>query len=187
MAEDSEDTLDERLESIQRRAENFRELLKDGDEVTIGLLDGEMHVEESYRSRFERQHPKLYGRMLAIEAQMDAGLFPYFAVLVATGIVIVGLQLHWWDGAIGEPAADLLQSWWFYVALPFVLLYLARHGCKRYEKYVYRRHRDALADLIAAAKLDRDVLLVMLRDEGELDNVLRQLKLDTGPFPKAPG
>ena len=81
MADESEDTLDDRLESIVRRAENFRELLRDGDEVTIAFADGEVHVEESYRSKFERQHPKLYGRMLAVEAQMDSGWFPYFAGL----------------------------------------------------------------------------------------------------------
>jgi hypothetical protein len=187
MADESDDTLDERIESIQRRAENFRELLKDGDEVTIGLLDGEMHVEESYRSKFERQHPKLFGRMLAIEAQMDAGLFPYFAALVVTGIVIAGLHLKWWDDLLGEATSDFLQSWWFYVVLPALTLYLARHGCGQYERFVYRRNRPELVELIAAARLDRDVLLVMLRDEDDLDSVVYRLKLDTGPFPEAQG
>src|SRR6516225_4925139 len=78
MADESENTLDERLERIQRRAENFRELLHEGDEVTIARQDGEMHVAESYRSQFERKHAKLFGRMLSVEAQMEAGLFPYF-------------------------------------------------------------------------------------------------------------
>ena len=79
MADETEDALDERIESIGRRAENFRELLRDGDEVTIAYQDGEVRVEESYRSKFERKHAKLFGRMLSIEAQMDAGLFPYFS------------------------------------------------------------------------------------------------------------
>src|SRR5207253_60575 len=106
MADESEDTLDERLESIQRRAENFRELLKDGDEVTVGLLDGEMHVEESYRSKFERLHPKLFGRMLAIEAQMEAGLLPYLAALLAAGVFIAGLHLRWWDGVLSDAVCE---------------------------------------------------------------------------------
>ena len=63
MADESEDTLDDRLESIQRRAENFRELLKEGDEVTIAYENGEVRVEESYRSQFERKHAKLFGRL----------------------------------------------------------------------------------------------------------------------------
>src|ERR1700730_5296910 len=91
MADETDDTLDERLESIQRRAENFREMLKDGDEVLIALQDGEMRVEESYRSKFERQHPKLFGRLLSIEAQLDAGLLPYFAALILSGGVIICL------------------------------------------------------------------------------------------------
>src|SRR5213594_4227459 len=119
MASDEPDeTLDERLETILRRAENFRDLLKDGEEVTIAYQDGEVHVEESYRSKFERQHPKLFGRMLAIEAQMAAGWFPYFAALMIAGAVVLGLQVGWWEGALGETAHGILDRWWFYLALP---------------------------------------------------------------------
>ena len=183
MADESDDTLDERLESIQRRAEGFRELLKDGDEVTIAYQDGEVHVEESYRSRFERMHPKLFGRMLSIEAQMAPGYVPYFAALMLAGIFILGLHLKWWDGMLGETVSDVLQNWWFYIVAPCILLYLAHLGCGQWQKYVYRRCRQGLVELIAADHLDRDVLLVTLRDEEELENVVYQLKLDTGPFP----
>lgn len=184
MADDADDTLDERLESIMRRAENFRELLRDGDEVTIGLLDGEVHVEESYRSKFERQHPKLFGRMLAMEAQMHTGWFPYFLALVLVSVFIFGLPLRWWDGIFGEAVCEHAQNWAFYILAPLALLYLAYLICGRWQKVIYRRNRQVLADLIAADRLDRDVLLVMLRDDGELDHVLHQLKLDTGPFPQ---
>jgi hypothetical protein len=186
MADNTEEALDERLERIQRRAENFRELLRDGDEVTIAFQDGEVHVEESYRSKFERKHAKLFGRMLAIEAQMDAGLFPYFAALVLTGAVIFGLAMGWWDAVLGESAAAQLNSWWFYIVLPFVMLYLARLGCGQWERLVYRRNRGALMELIAAANLDRDVLLVMLRDEDDLTGIVHKLKLDAGPLPQPP-
>ncbi len=180
--EPDEVVLDERLEAIQRRAENFRELLKEGDEVVIALQDGEMLVEESYRSKFERQHPKLFGRMLSIETQMETGLLPYFAALVLTGVLIVGLPMKWWDSVLGETLADYLQSWWFYVPLPIAMLYLARTGCAQWEKHVYRRNRPDLMELLTADKLDRDVLLVTLREESELENVLYQMKRDTGPF-----
>jgi hypothetical protein len=183
MADESDDD-DERLASLQRRAENFREFLNEGDEVSVGIYDGEMYVQDSYRSTFERQHPKLLGRMLAIEAQMETGLFPYFAALLATGAVIAGLHLRWWDGLIGETVSDYLQNWWFYVGLPVALLFLTRSGCGQYQKFVYRRNRPELAELIAAERLDRDVLLVMLRDSGEVDNVLYQLSLDRRPFPE---
>jgi hypothetical protein len=184
MADELEEPLDERLERIQRRAENFRELLRDGDEVTIAYQDGEVHVDESYRSKFERKHPKLFGRMLSIEAQMEAGLFPYFAALVLSGIIIFGLSLGWWDGVLGETVGAALNAWWFFIVLPLALVYLARLGCGRWEAHVYRRNRRELVELIAADKLDRDVLLVMLRDDGDLTSVVHKLKLDAGPFPQ---
>src|SRR5262245_45403572 len=182
MADDAEDTLDDRLESLQRRADNFRELLKDGEEVTIALADGEMRVEESYRSKFERKHPKLFGRMLAIEAQMDAGWSAYVVALAISGVVLFGLQLRWWDGIVGEAVATALDGWWFYVVLPAALLYVAHVANWCWAKIGYRRNRKELIDLIAAEQLDRDVLLVMLRDEDELDRVVRHLKLDSSPL-----
>jgi hypothetical protein len=184
MADEPEETLDERIERIQRRAENFRELLRDGDEVTIAYQDGEVRVEESYRSKFERKHAKLFGRMLSIEAQMDAGLLPYAAALVVTGVIIFGLSLSWWDGILSDKVGVALNAWWFYIVLPLVLLYLARLGSGRWEASVYRRNRSELMDRIAAEKLDRDVLLVMLRDEDDLTSVVHKLKLDAGPFPQ---
>ena len=183
MADESDDTLDERLESIQRRAEGFRELLQDGDEVTIACQDGAVLVAESYRSKFERMHPKLFGRMLSIEARMEPGYFPYAAVLMLAGVFVLGLHMKWWDGVLGESVNDVLQNGWFYLAAPCVLLYLAHLGCGRWRKYVYRRCRQGLVEQIAADHLDRDVLLVTLRDEDELENIVYQLKLDTGPFP----
>jgi hypothetical protein len=178
MADEIEETVDERIERIQRRAENFRELLRDGDEVTIAYQDGDVHVEESYRSKFERKHAKLFGRLLSIEAQMDVGLFPYFAALVLSGGVIFGLSERWWEGVLKEAVGLALSVWWFYIVLSLAWLYLARLGCGRWEAHVYRRNRVGLMDLIAAEKLDRDVLLVMLRDEDDLRRVVHQLKLD---------
>jgi hypothetical protein len=181
MADEPDDTaLDERIESIQRRAENFRELLKEGDEVTITFEDGEMHVEESYRSKFERKHPKLYGRMLSLELQLDAGFFAYLGVLVLASGFIIGLHRGWWDVVIGEgfPAFLLDHWWWPYIALPIVTLYAARQVCARYEKHVYGRQRQALLDLIAAEGLDRDTLVVTLRGNTEVENVVYYLRLD---------
>ena len=176
-----EETLDDRLERIQRRAENFRELLKDGDEVTIACFDSELHVAESYRSKFERKYPKLYGRMLSIEERMKTGLLPYFLGLVGLAVFVIGLQLESWTTILGEALCGILNLWWFYIAAPPSVLYLIYLGCGQWGRHVYRRNRTELADLIAAEELDRDVLLVMLRDESEVDCVVYFLKLDAGP------
>jgi len=183
MSDETEETLDQRLEGLQRRAENFRELLKDGDEVTIALMDGEMQVQESYRSKFERKYPKVFGRMLSIEAMMHAGWSPYVLAMSVVGVFIFGLQLSWWEGALGKDANDLLNTWWFYLIAAFGLTYVAYLACGRWSRFAYCRNRAALHELIASEKLDRDVLLVMLRDTDELDNVVHELKLDSGPFP----
>src|SRR5689334_24657145 len=95
MADNAEETLDERIELLQRRAENFRELLKDGEEVTIALFDGELSVAESFRTKIERKHAKLYGRLMSLEAQLGPGWLPYFLGLVGVVVVIVMLQLSW--------------------------------------------------------------------------------------------
>lgn len=178
MADETDDTIDERLASIQRRAQSFVDLLRDGDEVFITCDAGEVQVDESYRSKFERKHTKLFGRMLSVEAQLNTGWFPYLAALLLVGGFIFGLPLRWWDGILGAAVCEGLQSWIFYLSAPVVILYLAHLGCKQWQKFVYRKHRQELADLIAAEQLDRDVLLVMLRDEEELETVIHQMKLD---------
>ena len=127
MADDSEDTLDERLESIVRRAENFRELLRDGDEVTIAFADGEVHNEGilSFREIRAVKHAKLFGRMLAIEEQMKTGVFPYFLGLLAFGVFFVGLQLQWWqEWGLSAKVCEILDGWWFYVLAPATVLYV---------------------------------------------------------------
>jgi hypothetical protein len=186
MSEETDDTIEDRLERLQRRAENFRELLEDGDEITVALMDGEMRVAESYRSQFERKHPKLFGRMLSIEAIMRANWSPYVIALLALGVFILGLQLSWWEGVLGSDMSALLNTWWFYLIAAALLLYLAFVARGQWGRIIYRRHRQALHALIAQENLDRDVLIVMLRDEELLERVLYELKLDTEPFPVTP-
>ncbi|MBM3993409.1 MAG: hypothetical protein FJ303_04555 [Planctomycetes bacterium] len=182
-----DDFLDERLESLLRRAETFRELLREGDEITIGLFDGEVHVAESYRSKFERKHAKLFGRLLSIDAQLEPGWTAYMACMVVAATLIIGIHLRWFDSLFGEALGELLQTWWFYAPLAIAMIYLARQANSWYSSFTYRWHRQDLIDIMLVANLDRDLLLVMLRDEEELDNVIHQLKLDAGPFPTQAG
>jgi hypothetical protein len=183
MSDETDETLDDRLAQLQRRAENFRELLKDGDEITLALFDGEMTVAESYRSKLERKYPKLFGRMLSIAAMMRTTWSPYFVAMLVVGVFFFGLQLSWWDDVIGREVADLVNTWWFCGAATLGGLYIAYLLCGQWSKRAYCRNRKALHELIASEKLDRDVLLVMLRDDDELENVVHELKLDAGPFP----
>jgi hypothetical protein len=182
MANDSDEALEERLERIQRRAENFRELLKDGEEITIAFFDGEVKVEESFRTQFERKHPKLLGRMLSLEAQLEPGWLAYFFAMIAVVVILFGLQLGWWETWLGPKACELLNNWWFYIVLSVAAFYLVSLGLGQWRKRVYQRHRTELHRLISAEQLDCDVLLVMLRDFNDLHAIVQELKLDAGPF-----
>jgi hypothetical protein len=180
MSDNAEEVLEERLGHIQRRAENFRELLREGEEITIACLDGKMSVEESFRSQFERKHAKLFGRMLSIDAQLEMNWSPSVIGLLAGGVFLFGLQLSWWDWLLGEDVRSLMNTWWFFLVVFAVILYLVSVGCGQWRKRIFRRHRAELLALIANEKLDRDVMLVMLRDVSDLDNVVAELKLDPG-------
>ncbi len=182
MSDDLDDALDERIETMQRRAENFRELLREGEEITISLLDGEMAVDESFRSQLERKHPKLYGRLMSVEAQLRPGWLPYFLGLVAVIAVIVTLQLPWSKSLLGDDLHGVMNGWWFYLVLPPATLYLVKVGCGLWQKREFRTHRVELLELVARAGLDRDLLLVMLQDNADLESVTLELKLDHGPF-----
>jgi hypothetical protein len=186
MSDETDETIEDRIERLQRRAENFRELLEDGDEITVALMDGEMRVAESYRSQFERKHPKLFGRLLSIEAMMRANWSPYVIALLAIGVLLLGLQLSWWEGVLGTELNALLNTWWFYLIATASVLYLAFVARGQWGRIIYRRHRRALQELIAQENLDRDVLVVMLRDEELIEHVVYELKLDTESFPVNP-
>ena len=144
MADEPEEALDERMERIQRRAENFRELLRDGDEVTIAFSDGEVHVAESYRSVFERKHAKLYGRLICIEAQLSTGWLPYFLGLSV--VIMLNSQFYLFLAAKGGRLFAL-------AAIPFHLLFHFYNGISfliGLARYSLRRAATAPRDAVSA-------------------------------------
>ena len=189
MADEADETLDERLERGTAGPRIFATSSRTAKKSPSDSSTARCSSRNRYRGQFERKHAKLFGRMLSIETQMDAGLFPYFAGLILSGVAIFGLQLDVAADWLDAKVSDLLNRWWFYVALPLTMSFLMYLLSGQWEKWIYRRHREALAELIQAEKLDRDVMLVMLRDEDrDLTRLVHALKLDNaGVRSEAPG
>ena len=182
MADEFEEPLDARLERLRRRAETFRDLLDEGEEITVAKTDGEILVDDITRSKLERKHPKLFGRLLAIEAQMAPGFSPVVAMATIFATFVLGLQVGWWVPVIGQATSDALNQVWFWAVELLIVWYVVRAISRCYRKRFYQINRDGLAASIAAEGLDRDLLLVMLLEHGELGNVVEALKMDPGPF-----
>ncbi len=181
MSDDANETLDARMERLRRRAETFRDLLDDGDVITVAKDEGEIHVGEIVQSRLERQHPKLYGRLLAIEAQLTPGMAPVVATAAFFGAFVLGLQTGWWEPIFGQTACDALNQWWFWAIELLIVWYVIRSISRLYRKKIYNDNRNELAACITAEGLDRDILLVILLDHDDLAIVTHALKLDSGP------
>jgi hypothetical protein len=183
MAEDNE--LQERLDRIQRWAQNLRDVLNDGDEIVVRCDGDEVHVEETPFGRFQALHPRLSGRLASIEAQLEMGCLLYLGTFLLPVSTILGLRLQWWDDWLGPALASELNNWWCYLALFSATAYLVNQVYDRLRRRVYRRHRTELFAMIHAEGLDRDTLLPLLQGADDLSGVIRQLKLDPGPFPAA--
>jgi hypothetical protein len=63
-----------------------------------------------------------------------------------------------------------------------VLFFVGDMLTSRYERGVYRRGRDELMLLLHNEGFDRDTLVPVIQDACEFERVVKQLKLDPGPF-----
>ena len=183
MSED--DTQEDRLGRIQRWAENLRDVLKEGDAFYVRLFEGQVHVEESAFSRFQAAYPRLWGRLSSLDAQMETGCGLYVLAFLGVGAVCFAIHKQWWLDALGEDLNQTLDAWWFYLILFGLAVFVASQVYEWQERHVYRRGRAELLDMMADESLDRDALLPLLADAPELERVIKQLKLDPGPFPTA--
>lgn len=184
---DDESTPEEKLERVRRFGENLRDTLQDGDEFLLQFVDGEVRIGVSRFSRLRAGHPRLYGRLMSLEAQLEGGCAAYAFAAGAGAAFVFGLQVGWWEGLIGQAAVDKLSSWWAYLVLAVALFVLVSLYYDWMDKWVYRRARPELLELLREEGLDRDILLTMLDGETGLDKATRQLKLDPGPFDKPRG
>jgi hypothetical protein len=179
---------DERSERIERLAENLRDVLKDGDEVLIQFLNDEMRISESWTSKLRAEQPRLHGRLLSIDQQLESSWLPYVACLLAAGVLLFGLQVGWWEGVFGEVVCEKLNTWWFYLVAFALAFYAGSLFEDWHARRTYARHRASLVTLMTECGYDRDLLVSQMNNESEFNAVLTLLKRDTEDFPpvKAP-
>jgi hypothetical protein len=173
------DDKDHRLGEIARVVKDY---LREGETFTIQCLEDEIIVEETIPSKFAREHPRLYGRLLSINEQMDTGCGLTVALFVLGGVFCFGLHVGWWNEIIPAAVTDKLRTWWFYVPLFALLFVLADAWASVRERRVYRRGRHELLLLLRSEGYDRDTIVPVIQGIDEFVKVAKQLKLDPGPF-----
>lgn len=179
-----EDAADDRFRRI---AVAVAHLLQNGDEIVLrGTEEGPV-VEELPTRRFERDHPRLYGRLLALDLQLQGGCSVYLFFIGILGAFVLGLQIGWWDTIIPPRVAESINVWWVHLLLGVGALALAGEIYEILSRRTYRQGRPELIALMEESGLDRDLLVVAIRMEPELRNVLRFLQLDRRPFPRPDG
>src|SRR5258708_22317280 len=103
-------------------ADALRPVLEEGEAYSVFCHEGEIHVKEADTSVCAVLHPRLYGRLLSLSAQLDqagAGLsrVPTLAALT----FCVGLRLRWWENWLGPQLIEQLDSWLFFILVFYVI------------------------------------------------------------------
>jgi hypothetical protein len=160
-------------------ADALRPVLEEGEAYTVFCHEGEIHVSDAETSVCAVRNPRLYGRLLSMNTQIEEagsglGRLPFLIVLA----FCVGLHLHLLDAWIGQPLADQLDSAWFYVLVIFATFVLLETLRKPLARMAYNRGREELNALIHREDLDRDRLLAMIEDDPAVSQVGHYLKLD---------
>ena len=180
--DEDHDDHDERFETIAQMVGGY---LRDGEALSIELIDGQVSIAPEPASVLKKQHPRLYGRLLSVDEQLNVGCGGEILLVFAAAASCLALRLGAFDGLFGNELADKLDSWWVYILWVFFVGFVATRIVEFRAGRVYRGVRDELAQCVADEGVDRDGLLTMLESNENLSRVISRLKLDNGPFPKA--
>lgn len=172
-------------ERYRRIAFALEDLVQEGEELYITRFEEEgVVVSDKPSGDLERNHPRLYGRLLSLDAQLEGGNLVNFLGLALIVLLWLGVQARWWEQAISEELVERLNVWWLYVLLVLLVLFLSGMAQEARAKQIYRRCRPELLPLLEDANFDRDLLLVRIKEDDQLTNITHQLKLDPFPFPR---
>jgi hypothetical protein len=171
--------LDERIDNLARAVKDY---LREGDSFLVQCQEDEILVEESEQSRFQKEHPRVYGRLLSLNDQLETGCGVTLVLFALGGLFCLSLQLGWWDDLLTVNVTDKLRTWWFYVPFFAGLFFLSDYFYTWLERRTYRRGRTELMALLRDEGLDRDRLVATIEDMPEFDKICKQLKRDPGPF-----
>ena len=163
----------------QTVADVLRPVLGEGEAFNVYCHEGDVWVSEIETSVCAARYPRLYGRLLSLNAELErAGTAVARLPILLAVVFCVGVHVRWWDAWLGQEAAERLDTFWFYALVALAVYQLLSLVTASLERGGYRRHRDDLLALTAAEGLDRDLLLAMIEGDGAVGRVGAQLKLD---------
>lgn len=156
-------------------AEALEPVLEEGDQFKVFCHEGKVYVEDEATSVCAVRHPRLYGRLLALNTQLEdvgsgLGRLPTLAGLA----FCVSVEMGWVWSELGDSA----RRWWVYFLLFFFLFQVLGWISGQLQRRFYRVSRHELLPLLAAEKLDRDVLLSLIEGDPALERISHFLKLD---------
>src|SRR5437867_12759215 len=88
------DDLDERIDNIARVVKDY---LREGDAFLIQCQEDDILVEEAPQADFQKQHPRLYGRLLSLNDQLETGCALTILLFVLGGVLCFALHVGWLD------------------------------------------------------------------------------------------
>ena len=164
------------MEEEERReviAEALRPVLEEGEQYSVYCHDGEVYIRDADTSVCASRHPRLYGRLLAVDAQVEhAGGSLALPALLALA-VCASLQTPWWPEGV-----EHLRTWWVYLLLFGALIFAGSLTVGMLQRRAYSRVREDLFTLMGQENVDRDTLLAMIEGDYAVARVAQQLKLD---------
>ena len=172
---------EEKNERMRRLGDALEDVLVDGDQFQVVATGDEVQVTETRSSQLRDKHPRLYGRLLSLNHQMESGCTVTMLGFTGAAALCFALNVGWLDEVLGPAVAEKLDSWWFFVLLFLVVFTLTGSYYDWIEKRAYRRGRDELLFLMHEAQYDRDSLLVHIKDDPAMDKIAKQMMLDAEP------
>ena len=174
----------DRRESV---AGALRDVLEEGEAFNVYCHEGEVYVNDTETSVCAARHPRLYGRLLSLNTQLEeagSGIrrIPIFMALV----FCIGVHLHWWDEWLGAQLVNQLDSVWFFLLIFYVLYQTVGLANTLFQRGLYHRSRDDLFTLMAQENIDRDLLLAMIEGDYAVSRGSYFLKLDRNVPDKPP-
>lgn len=162
----------------QEIAEALDGLLREGEQLVVSQIEGEVRVremvedEEEVVSSLRDTDPDLYGYLIVVNDRISNAtgcLWP--TVLLALTIAACG--------AVASFRPDL-SFWWVYTLIVIGGCVIWVLGNEWREQVVYWHNRPDLFARLNAASLSRDRLLAVVASDSQLSSLTGKLKADHG-------
>jgi hypothetical protein len=168
----------------ENRIAELSQLLDDkvneGESFSVRKEDDELEiVAENEDARIlAREQPGVYGRLLALNEQLDqAGGFLGSILYVLIAWFCLAIHMSWIEAFAGMPV-EQLRSFWLYLAVAVVGFLIHNIIRDFLASFVYRNNRDDLHMAIRQHGVDSFELLARIEDVSAMKAIAKHLKRD---------